>query len=39
VAAEGFEGVMGNLTFEGNDLRVNGVLVKWDGSQEQLASK
>ncbi|WP_225873666.1 ABC transporter substrate-binding protein [Zafaria cholistanensis] len=39
VAAEGFEGVMGDLTFEGNDLRVKGVLVQWDGSKERLATE
>ena len=36
VAAEGFEGVRGTLTFEGNDLRVPGVLVQWDGTKEVL---
>ncbi|WP_336713860.1 ABC transporter substrate-binding protein [Arthrobacter sp. USHLN218] len=39
VASEGFEGVMGDLTFEGNDIRVKGVLVKWDGSKEQLVTE
>ena len=39
VARKGFEGVMGDLTFEGNDIRVKGVLVKWDGSKEQLVTK
>jgi branched-chain amino acid transport system substrate-binding protein len=39
IAVEGFEGVMGDLTFEGNDMRVNGVLVEWDGSKEQLATQ
>lgn len=39
VAAEGFEGVMGELTFEGNDMRVNGVLVEWDGSKEHLVTQ
>ncbi|WP_407606076.1 ABC transporter substrate-binding protein [Paeniglutamicibacter sp. ORCA_105] len=39
VASEGFEGVMGHLTFEGNDMRVNGVLVQWDGSKEHLVKK
>jgi branched-chain amino acid transport system substrate-binding protein len=36
VASEGFAGVMGDLTFEGNDVRVPGVLVEWDGSKEHL---
>lgn len=35
---EGFEGVMGDLEFEGNDIRVPGVLVEWDGSEEHLVS-
>lgn len=39
VAAEGFEGVMGDLTFEGNDLRIPGILVEWDGSQEHVISQ
>ncbi|WP_262106595.1 ABC transporter substrate-binding protein [Arthrobacter sp. Marseille-P9274] len=39
VASEGFEGVMGDLSFEGNDIRVNGVLVEWDGSKEQLVTE
>ena len=36
VAEEGFTGTQGELTFEGNDLRVPGVLVQWDGSDEIL---
>lgn len=39
VAEQGFEGVMGDLTFEGNDLRVPGVLVKWDGSDEHVITE
>lgn len=39
VAEEGFEGVMGDLEFEGNDIRVPGVLVEWDGSEDQLLSE
>lgn len=38
VAEEGFEGVMGALEFEGNDIRVPGLLVQWDGSEETLVS-
>ncbi|MGY1773707.1 ABC transporter substrate-binding protein [Blastococcus sp. SYSU D00813] len=34
VAAEGFTGAQGDITFEGNDARVPGVLVQWDGSRE-----
>lgn len=36
VAEDGFEGVMGDLSFEGNDLRVPGVLVEWDGTEEHV---
>lgn len=36
VAAEGFDGVMGRLTFKGNDMRVPGVFVQWDGTREKL---
>lgn len=39
VAEEGFQGVMGDLEFEGNDIRVPGVLVEWDGSEDQLISE
>lgn len=38
VAQEGFSGAMGVLTFEGNDMRVPGVLVRWDGEQEIIVS-
>lgn len=34
VAAEGFDGAQGELSFDGNDLRVPGVLVRWDGERE-----
>jgi branched-chain amino acid transport system substrate-binding protein len=34
VAGEGFDGAQGAITFEGNDARVPGVLVRWDGSAE-----
>jgi branched-chain amino acid transport system substrate-binding protein len=36
VAKDGFDGAMGKLTFEGNDLRVLGALVQWDGTKEVL---
>jgi len=36
VARAGFEGAMGKLTFEGNDMRVRGALVRWNGSSEVL---
>jgi branched-chain amino acid transport system substrate-binding protein len=36
VAKTGFDGAMGKLTFEGNDLRVPGALVQWDGTKEIL---
>lgn len=38
VAAEGFEGAMGQLGFEGNDMRVPGVLVEWDGEAEKVVT-
>ncbi len=36
IAQQGFDGAQGKLTFEGNDLRVDGVLVQWDGTNETL---
>jgi branched-chain amino acid transport system substrate-binding protein len=36
VAAAGFTGAMGQLKFEGNDLRLPGVVVQWDGTKEVL---
>lgn len=27
---------MGDITFEGNDMRVPGVLVEWDGEREHV---
>lgn len=36
VAREGFTGAMGEITFEGNDMRVPGVLARWDGNQEAV---
>jgi branched-chain amino acid transport system substrate-binding protein len=38
IAQEGFTGAMGDLTFEGNDMRVPGVLVRWDGKQELIVA-
>lgn len=32
----GFTGAMGNLSFEGNDLRLPGKIVMWDGEAEVL---
>ncbi|MFO7191091.1 MULTISPECIES: ABC transporter substrate-binding protein [Thermocrispum] len=37
VAKEGFTGAMGNLTFEGNDARIEGALVQWQDGKEILA--
>jgi branched-chain amino acid transport system substrate-binding protein len=34
VAQEGFAGAQGEISFEGNDARVPGVLVRWDGAAE-----
>lgn len=39
VASEGFEGVMGDLSFESNDMRVPGVLVQWDGAHEAIVAQ
>ncbi len=36
VAAAGFTGALGDLKFEGNDLRLPGVVVTWDGTKESL---
>jgi branched-chain amino acid transport system substrate-binding protein len=34
VAKAGFSGAQGDITFDGNDARVPGVLVRWDGTKE-----
>ncbi|WP_072691328.1 ABC transporter substrate-binding protein [Rhodococcus marinonascens] len=39
VVSEGFEGALGKIWFEGNDMRVDGVMVEWDGSQEVLLAE
>lgn len=36
VVAEGFDGALGPVRFEGNDMRVDGVLVEWNGTEEVL---
>lgn len=36
IVSEGFTGAMGDLTFEGNDLRLPGKIVVWDGESEVL---
>ncbi|MER6975811.1 ABC transporter substrate-binding protein [Streptomyces carpinensis] len=36
VAASGFEGAQGAMTFDGTDVRVTGVLAGWDGTNETL---
>ena len=38
VAATGYTGAMGDLKFEGNDLRLPGVVVQWDGTKEMLVT-
>jgi branched-chain amino acid transport system substrate-binding protein len=38
VAAAGYPGAMGDLKFEGNDLRLPGVVVQWDGTKETLVN-
>lgn len=39
VVSEGFDGALGPVTFEGNDMRVEGVLVEWTGSEEVLVEE
>jgi len=39
VTAAGYSGVMGDVTFEGQDIRVPGILVQWDGETEVLLTK
>jgi branched-chain amino acid transport system substrate-binding protein len=34
VAGQGFDGAQGQVTFDGTDARVPGVLVRWDGAKE-----
>lgn len=34
LAGEGFDGAQGSVTFDGNDARVPGTLVRWDGARE-----
>ncbi|MDP3968285.1 MAG: ABC transporter substrate-binding protein [Nocardioides sp.] len=36
VASEGYSGAMGDVTFEGNDARVPGALVRWEDGAETL---
>jgi branched-chain amino acid transport system substrate-binding protein len=36
VASEGYSGAMGDVTFEGNDARVPGILVQWQDGKESL---
>ena len=38
IAREGFAGAQGELTFDGHDARVPGVLVRWDGAAETVIS-
>lgn len=37
VAEEGFTGAQGELSFEGNDARVPGVMVQWKNGEDTLA--
>ncbi|MCZ4078074.1 ABC transporter substrate-binding protein [Rhodococcus sp. H36-A4] len=39
VVTEGFTGAEGDVTFEGNDMRVKGALVQWNGTEEVLLSE
>ncbi len=34
VAGQGFDGAQGQVSFDGTDARVPGVLVRWDGAKE-----
>jgi branched-chain amino acid transport system substrate-binding protein len=38
VAKQGFDGAMGKLTFDGNDVRVPGSLATWNGSAEGVVA-
>jgi len=39
VAGKGFQGALGDLTFENNnDVRVEGALVRWNGTGEELVT-
>lgn len=39
ITAAGYSGAMGDVTFEGQDIRVPGILVQWDGEKEVLISE
>lgn len=39
LVAEGFTGAEGEITFDGNDMRVTGALVQWNGTEEILLSE
>lgn len=34
IAAKGFTGALGPITFDGNDARLKGIVVQWDGTKE-----
>jgi branched-chain amino acid transport system substrate-binding protein len=34
IAGEGFTGALGEISFEGNDARLPGLVVQWDGTKE-----
>ncbi|WP_132992151.1 ABC transporter substrate-binding protein [Gordonia zhaorongruii] len=36
VAEKGFTGAMGDIDFDGNDMRVSGVMVRWQDGKESL---
>ncbi|NPC96068.1 ABC transporter substrate-binding protein [Nocardioides sp. zg-DK7169] len=36
IAGDGFTGAMGDLAFDGNDARIDGVLVRWQNGKETL---
>ena len=39
LVSEGFTGAEGEITFDGNDMRVKGALVQWNGTEEVLLSE
>ncbi|WP_205314669.1 ABC transporter substrate-binding protein [Nocardioides houyundeii] len=36
IASEGYSGAMGEVTFDGNDARITGSLVRWEDGKETL---
>jgi branched-chain amino acid transport system substrate-binding protein len=36
IAAKGFTGALGPITFDGNDARLPGIVVQWNGTKEDI---